>query len=70
MLFGDNLDKTKDLASKPFCNYNANIPRHLSNEEFEVLKNLLANCNLIIQKDEKGNSVVRKKSTLDNWKDS
>ena len=41
-----------------FHNYNANIPQHLSNEEFEALKNLSANCNLIIQKADKGNSVV------------
>ena len=41
-----------------FRNYNANIPQHLSNEEFEALKNLSANCNLIIQKADKGNSVV------------
>ena len=41
-----------------FRNYNANIPQHLSNEEFEALKNLSPNCNLIIQKADKGNSVV------------
>ena len=41
-----------------FLNYNANIPQHLSNEEFEALKNLSANFNLIIQKADKGNSVV------------
>ena len=34
------------------------IPQRLSNEEFEALKNLSANCNLIIQKVDKGNSVV------------
>ena len=58
---GDNLDytktKIKDLALTSFRNYNANIP-HLSNEEFEALKDLSANCNLIIQKADKGNSVV------------
>ena len=46
----DNLDykktKIKDLALTSFRNYNANIPQHLSNEEFEALKNLSANCNL------------------------
>ena len=41
-----------------FRNYNASIPQHLSNEEFEALKSLSANCNLIIQKVDKGNSVV------------
>ena len=34
------------------------MPQHLSNEEFEALKDLSANCNLIIQKADKGNSVV------------
>ena len=41
-----------------FRNYNANIPQHLSSEESEALKNLSANCNLIIQKVNKGNSVA------------
>ena len=62
ILSRDNLDhiktKIKDLALTSFCNYNANIPQHLSNEEFEALKNLSANCNLIIQKVDKGNSFV------------
>ena len=62
ILSGDNLDyaktKIKDLVLISFRNYNANIPQHLSNEEFEVLKNLSANCNLIIQKADKGNSVA------------
>ena len=47
-LSGDNLDylKTKiiDLAWTSFRNYNANIPQHLYNEEFESLKNLSAKC--------------------------
>ena len=59
----DNLDyikaKIKDLALRSFRHYNANIPQHLSNEEFEALKNLSANCNLIIQKADKGNSVEK-----------
>ena len=62
ILSGDNLDyvktKIKDLALTSFRNYNANIPQNLSNEEFEALKNLPANCNLVIQKADKGNSVV------------
>ena len=62
ILSGDNLDyaktKIKDLAFTSFRNYNANIPQHLSNEEFEALKNLSANCNSIIQKADKSNSVV------------
>ena len=40
----------------PFCNHNANVPRHLSNEESEVLKTLSGNCNLVIQKADNGNS--------------
>ena len=47
-LSGDNLDylKTKiiDLAWTSFRNYNANIPQHLYNDEFESLKNLSAKC--------------------------
>ena len=43
IFFGDNLDKTKDLALKPLCKYNVYIPHHLSNDEFEVLKNLSTN---------------------------
>ena len=62
IISGDNLDyikiKIKDLALTPCRNYNANIPQHLSNEEFEALKNLSANCNLIIQKADQGNSVA------------
>ena len=62
ILTGDNLGyvktKIKDLALISLRNYNANIPQHLSNEESEALKNLPANCNLIIQKADKGNSVV------------
>ena len=61
-LSGDNLDFTrtriKDNALTPFCNYNANVPQRLSNEEFEVLKTLSKNCNLVIKKADKGNLVV------------
>ena len=58
----DNFDyiktKAEDLALTFFRNCNANIPQHLSDEEFETLKNLPGNCNLVIQKADKGNSVV------------
>ena len=37
-----------------FRNYNANLPQQFSNEEFEALKTLSANCNLVIQKADKG----------------
>ena len=36
----------------------SNVPQHLSNEEFEALKTLSGNCNLVIQKADKANSVV------------
>ena len=42
ILSGDNLDfiktRIKDTALTSFRNYNANVPQHLSNEEFEALK--------------------------------
>ena len=41
-----------------FCNYNANVPQHLSNQEFAALKTLSKNCNLVIQKVDKCNSLV------------
>ena len=62
ILSGDNLDfiktRIKDTALTSFRNYNANVPQHLSNEEFEAQKTLSKNCNLVIQKADKGNSVV------------
>ena len=61
ILSGDNLDfiktRIKHTALTSFRNYNANVPQHLSNEEFEALKTS-GNCNLVIQKADKGNSVV------------
>ena len=41
-----------------FRDYNANIPHYLSNEEFEALKTLSANCKLIIQTADKVNLVA------------
>ena len=42
ILSGDNLyfikTRIKDTALTSFCNYNANVPQHLSNEEVEALK--------------------------------
>ena len=61
-LSGDNFDfiktRIKDTALKSFGDYNTNFLHHLSNEEFEALKILSANCNLYIQKADKSNSVV------------
>ena len=45
-----NIVKFLRTVFKFFRNYSANISQHLSNEEYEVLKNLSANCNLIKQK--------------------
>ena len=71
ILSGDNLDfiktRIKDTALTSFRNYNANVPQHLSNEEFEALKTLSGNCNLVIQKADKGNSVVIVEKDI--WKD-
>ena len=39
-------------------NYNNNVPQHLSKEEFLALQNLRKNKNIVIQKSDKGNSVV------------
>ena len=62
ILSGDNLDfiKTsiKDTILTPFGYYDANVPQHLSKEKFEALKTLPKNCNLVIQKADKSNSVV------------
>ena len=62
ILSGDNIDfikiMIKVIALTSFCNFNANVPQHLSNEEFEALKSLPGSCNLVIQKADKDNSVV------------
>ena len=62
ILSGDNLDfiktRIKNTAFTSFHDYNTNVPQHLSNEEFEALKTPSGNCNLVIQKADKGNSVV------------
>ena len=60
ILSGDNLDfiKTsiKDTTLTSFCNYNTNVPQNLSNAELKALTSLSKNCNLVIQKADKGNS--------------
>ena len=50
--------KVKDAALTSFRNYNVNLPVNLSDEEFKTLQNLSKNTNLVIQKSDKGNSVV------------
>ena len=59
-----NLDvvktKLKDVALSSFEDHNKlpNRYSNLSKKEFEVLKNLSKNANLVIQKSDKGNAVV------------
>ena len=59
---GNNLDydktKIKDLPLTCVRNYNANIPKCFSNKRIEALKLLSPNCNLIIQKADKGPLIV------------
>ena len=50
--------KIKDAALFLFRNYNADLPRNLSDEEFVVLLRLSKNTSLVIQQLDKGNSVV------------
>ena len=53
-----NLDfvktKIKVAALTSFCNYSANLPNNLPDEEFEALQNLTKNTNLMMQKPDKG----------------
>ena len=62
MLSNSDLDfvetKIKDAALSPFRFYNANVPQNLSDEELEALDRLSKNKNLLVQKADKGNSVV------------
>ena len=50
--------KIKDAALSYFHFYNANVPQILSDEELEALDRLSKNKNLVIQKADKGNSMV------------
>ena len=50
--------RTKEAALSSYRNYNNNVPQHLSKEEFLALQNLRKNKNIVIQKSDKGNSVV------------
>ena len=58
VLSAEDLDfiktKTKDIALSSFRTYNDNVPRHL---EFDALKNLSQNKQIVIQKSDKGNSI-------------
>ena len=48
--------KTKNIALSFFRSYN-NLPQHLSKEGFDALKNL-RNKQIVIEKSDKGNSIV------------
>ena len=50
--------KTKEAALSSYRSYTNNMPQNLSKEEFIALLNLSKNKELIIQKFNKGNSVV------------
>ena len=50
--------KTKEAALSSHRSYNNNVPQNLSKEEFIALRNLSKNKDLIIQKSDKGNSVI------------
>ena len=50
--------KIKNIALSSFRIYNNNVPQHLSKGEFDALKNLSQNKQIVIQKSDKGNSIV------------
>ena len=76
ILSNENLDfvktRTKEPTLSSYRNYNNNVPQHLSKEEFLALQSLRENKNIVIQKYDKGNSVVivDKADFLDKMKES
>ena len=63
ILSNENLEflktKIKDVALSSLRYFNLNVPQHLSDSEFQALKNLSRlKKEVIIQKFDKGNSVV------------
>ena len=50
--------KIKDAVLSSFCFYNANVPQNLIDEELEALHKLSKNKNVVVQKADKGNSMV------------
>ena len=62
VLSNGNLDfvknKIKDVGLSSFRFYNANVPQNLFDEELEALYWLSKNKNLVVQKADKGDSVV------------
>ena len=62
VLSAEDLDfmktKSKDIALSFYRTYNKNVPQHLSKGEFDALKDLSRNKHIVIQKSDKGNSIV------------
>ena len=62
ILSNENLDfvktRTKEAALSSYRNYNNTVPQGLSKEDFLALQNLRKNKNIVIQRSDKGNSVV------------
>ena len=62
ILSNEDLDfvktRTKEAALSSYGNYNNNVPQHISKEECLALQNLRKNKDIVIQKSDKGNSVV------------
>ena len=62
ILSNEDLDfvrkKTKETTLSSFRQYNKNPQQNLSKEELTALTNLSKNKDIVIQKSEKGNSVV------------
>ena len=62
VLSNEDLDfvktKTKETALSSFRQYNKNPQQNLSNEELAALTNLSKSKDIVIQKSDKGNSVV------------
>ena len=50
--------KTKDISLSSFCTYNNIAPQHLLKGEFDFLKDLSQNKQIVIQKSDKDNSIV------------
>ena len=62
--------KTKDIALSSFPIYNNTVSQYLSKEEFDALKNQSQNKQTVIQKSDKGYSIVKvdKTSILKGWR--
>ena len=50
--------ETKKMALSSYGTYHNDVPQYLSNDEFIALQRISINKDFIIQKSDKGNSVV------------